>query len=196
MIQINYKDYHLKVPPEVYLPSDDTYLLIETLRKEFKKDKKSFLEIGPGTGLITFEAYDFFEQLTAVDIDLKVVNYLLEVKEKYALGKLEIKQSNLFSEIENQAYDVIVFNPPYVPSEEIEVFSTDGGKDGSEVIINFLKSLKKHLNKNGSAYLLLSSYNNLEKIYSLILKENLYFTVLSEKNIFFEKLIVIKISDL
>lgn len=196
MIQLNYKDYHLSIPKEVYLPSDDTYLLIETLKKEFKKDKISFLEIGPGTGVITFEAYDFFEKLTAVDIDPKVVNYLKGVKDKYALIKLEVKESNLFSEIEDEKYDVIVFNPPYVPSEEIEVLSTDGGKEGIEVILKFIKSLKKHLNKNGSAYLLLSSHNNLEKLYSLILENKLTFEVVSEKNIFFEKLIVIKICDL
>jgi HemK-related putative methylase len=196
MIQINYKDYHLSIPKEIYLPSEDTYLLIETLLKDLNKEKKSFLEIGPGSGVITFEMYAFFEKLTAVDLDPKVVNYLKEVKEKYALQKLEVLQSDLFSKVSSNTFDVIIFNPPYVPSEEIEVLSTDGGKEGSEVILKFIRCLKKHLNKNGCSYLLLSSHNNLEKIFLTIKEEKMSYIILSEKNIFFEKLIVIKISDL
>jgi release factor glutamine methyltransferase len=90
---------------------------------------------------------------------------------------------------------VIVFNPPYVPSEEIIDFSTDGGKKGSEIILKFLNGLKKHLNKKGVCYLLISSHNNLSKIKKEIKQNNLKYKIINEKNIFFEKLNVLKISE-
>ncbi len=46
MVLIKYKDYHLEIPKVVYLPSDDTYLLIDSLKNE-NCDKKTFLEVGP-----------------------------------------------------------------------------------------------------------------------------------------------------
>ena len=195
MVLINYKDYLLDVPSNIYYPSDDTYLLLDTLKSELTYTDKCFLEIGPGSGIITLASYDFFKKLTVVDIDVNVVNYIKKIKDEFSLTKLTIKKSDLFKEIENKTFDVIVFNPPYVPSEQIEVFSTDGGKKGSEIILKFIVSLKKHLTKNGVCYLLVSSHNNLKKIYSEILKNKLSYKILIEKNIFFEKLIILKISD-
>jgi methylase of polypeptide subunit release factors len=46
MVLIKYKDYHLDIPKKVYLPSDDTYLLIDSLKKE-NLCQKTFLEVGP-----------------------------------------------------------------------------------------------------------------------------------------------------
>ncbi len=195
MFQIKYKDYDLDLPEGIYLPSDDTYLLIETLKKESFKFKNCFLEVGPGSGVITFEFYNLFNNLTVLDIDIKVINYLNKIKKKYVLEKLEIIQSDLFSKIKNKKFDVIVFNPPYVPSETIDVFSTDGGKEGSEIIFKFINDLKSFLNKEGVCYLLVTSHNNLKKIYQIILKNNLKYEIINQKNIFFEKLIILKISE-
>jgi len=195
MIKLSYKDYLLEIPKGIYLPSDDTYLLLEVLKKESFLEKNVFLEIGPGSGILSLSLYDYFENLYLVDIDLKVVNYLLNLKKKYSLNKINIAQSDLFKKLNSKKFDVIVFNPPYVPSENIEEFSTDGGKDGSEIIYEFLKDLKNHLKKDGVCYLLVSSNNNLKKIYDIILKSHLTYNILKEKNIFFEKLMILKICD-
>jgi release factor glutamine methyltransferase len=195
MVQINYKDYLLDVPKDIYYPSDDTYLLLDVLKKEIIYGNKSFLEVGTGSGLITLTMYDFFDKLTVVDIDEKVIEHITLISKKLALTKIIVIKSDLFSKIDFKKFDVIVFNPPYVPSEKIEVYSTDGGKDGCEIIFKFIKSLKNHLNKKGVCYFLVSSHNNLSKVYNEILKNKLSYKILIEKNIFFEKLIILKISD-
>lgn len=195
MSVIDYKDYHQVIPKDIYSPLEDTYLMLSVLKNKLKIKKDSFLEVGSGNGLIMLEMYDFFNNLTVVDIDPKVIIHLKNIKKKFSLKNLKIIKSDLFSKIENEKFDVIVFNPPYVPSEKIEFLSTDGGKEGLEVIVPFLKSLKKHLNKKGVCYLLISSHNNLRKIYKTIKESNLKYKKIIEKNIFFEKLIVIEICE-
>lgn len=195
MIKLPYKDYLLKIPDGVYLPSEDTYLLKEALEKENLKDKLTFLEVGSGSGIISLSVYNYFKKLTLIDIDKVVIEYLKDLKKEYTLKKIKIIRSDLFAGIKDEKFDVIVFNPPYVPSEKFETFSTDGGKDGCEVILKFIDQLKSHLNEKGVCYLLLSSHNNLKKIYTNVLKNHLTYNILQEKNMFFEKLIVLKISE-
>lgn len=195
MVKISFKDYLLEIPKGIYLPSEDTYLFLDTLKKESFNKRSSFLEMGPGSGILSLSLYGFFENLCLCDIDLKVVNYLEDLKKKYSLNKMTIIQSNLFSNLKNKKFDVIIFNPPYVPSEKIEVFSTDGGKKGSEIIFNFLENIKFYLKKKGVCYLLVSSHNDLKKIYNIILKNHLTYNILSEKKLFFEKLLILKICE-
>jgi len=195
MVQFNYKDFLLNLSKEVYPPLEDTFLMLDSLEKEFVKNDKSFLELGSGSGIISLKAASFFKKITSIDIDENVINHLNLLKEKYSLDNQIIIQSDLFSAIEDEKFDCIVFNPPYVPSEQIEVLSTDGGEEGSEIILRFISQLPNFLKKNGVCYLLVSSHNNLDEIYFELKFNKLKFEPVSEKNIFFEKLIVLKISD-
>ncbi|KAI0562698.1 methyltransferase [Gracilaria domingensis] len=71
-------------------------------------------------------------------------------------------------------FDVIVFNPPYVPTDDDELqraltkhdisASWAGGKDGREVIDRFLKSLNLFLSETGVAYLLLLEANKIVEV--------------------------------
>lgn len=196
MVLIKYKDFHLDVPNNVYLPSDDTNLFIETLKKEIIINKDNLLEVGAGSGIISLSVYDFFKEITLVDIDEDVINYLNNLKKKNFLKKINIIKSDLFTNLDFKKYSVIIFNPPYVPSDQIEINSTDGGKKGSEVILKFLNNLKRFLNNEGVCYLLISSHNNFSKIKSIIKNNNFKYKIISEKKLFFEKLMILKISDI
>jgi len=201
MVKLNYKEYCLDIPDNVYLPSDDTYLLLEAIQDNIKTKKiDSSLEIGVGSGYITLGIYSQISKATVTDINPIVITYIKKLKNTYNLNKLEIVESNLFKNIVGK-YDLIIFNPPYVPSDkvpksnELEKLATDGGGFGRKIILNFLIDLKKHLSDNGVCYLLISSFNNPHYMFKQILKNNLNYKVLREKNIFFEKLIILKIEN-
>ena len=80
-------------------------------------------------------------------------------------------------------FDVIVFNPPYLPEDSREPtdsqLATTGGFQGSEIINEFLKEAENYLEKNGKIFLLTSSltkkinYQNYHK--KLFGKEKLFF---------------------
>ncbi len=200
MVKLNYKEYCLDIPDNVYLPSEDTYLLLETIQEDIKnKVIDSSLEIGVGSGYISLGLYNQVNNMKVTDINPLVIDYIKDLKQKYNLNKLKVIKSNLFKNIKEK-YDLIIFNPPYVPSEsipkenELERLATDGGSFGRKIILSFLIDLNKHLSKDGVCYLLISSFNNPHYIFKQILKNNLNYKVLSEKNIFFERLIILKIT--
>ncbi len=167
---------------EIYSPAEDSYLLSETLKKEIKNKDIIFLEIGIGSGIQLKTAKEIgIKKILGVDVNPKAVKYCS------SLG-FECIESDLFQNIKGK-YDLIIFNPPYLPENKYDKgIDTTGGKKGGEIINKFLKQAKKHLNENGRIFLLTSSLT--KGINWLGYKKKL----LSKKKIFFEELYVWELS--
>jgi release factor glutamine methyltransferase len=194
MVELLYKNYVLNILDDVYYPSDDTYLLLDTFKEEIiNKHFNRSLEIGTGNGLLSLEIYDFCDDVIVVDVNPNVIKYMFDTKKRYLLNKLTIINSNLFDKV-NDKFDLIIFNPPYVPSDKIIDLAVDGGKDGSKIINQFIEQLYYYLTDNGVCYLLISSLNKKNNIFKKIRENNLNFEILNSKRIFFEELIVLKIN--
>ena len=120
------------------------------------------------------------ENIFSCDINPESVRHCIK------LGFNCIK-SDLFKNISGR-YDLIVFNPPYLPEDKSEPknsrVATTGGKKGSEVINKFLIQAKKHLEKNGKIFLLTSSFTK------GIDFSGYKRTLLEKRKFFFEKLFV------
>ena len=175
----------------LYEPSDDSFLLAEQVKK-FSKNN-SVLDIGSGTGIQIEIAKNYgASSILATDINPEAIKIL---KSK----KIPCIKSDLCSKVKGK-YDLIIFNPPYLPeylSEDSDSkLITTGGKNGDELILKFLKKSKKHLNKNGNILLLISSLTPRRKINFLIKKLNLKKSILSYKKIFFEVLEVWKLKNI
>jgi len=172
----------------IYQPAEDSYLFTDFLKKYLSKNKiKSYLDMGTGSGVLaeTVAKYLDKENILAVDIDPEAVKL---VKRK---GFSAIK-SNLFLKIK-QKFDLITFNAPYLPLDPREPKSsqlaTTGGRRGDEISLEFIKQAKKHLNKNGKIFLLISSLTPMNKINSFHPK------IVARRKIFFEKLLILEISQ-
>lgn len=146
---------------EVYEPGEDSFLLEKNIPIDLKK--KKVLEIGCGSGILSIKCAELGAIVTAVDIN---ENALKETKKKADTKKLKIKliESNLFEKIKEK-FNLILFNPPYVPCENEDLKGESawvGGKKGRRIIDRFLKDFEKYLNKNGTVLLLISSFNELK----------------------------------
>lgn len=165
----------------VYPPSEDSFLLLKWARK-ICKDKK-VLEIGCGTGIVSENIFNISKDVVCTDINPEAVRICREKGLKCIL-------SDLFENIDEK-FDVILFNPPYLPEEEEDdpwvKAAIYGGKRGNEVVKRFLRKAWKYLNKNGKILLILSSLSNPDEIYKEF--EDMYkFDVLEEKSLFFERI--------
>ncbi|EQD26204.1 methyltransferase, partial [mine drainage metagenome] len=112
----------------VYPPSDDTFLLMESI-----KPGKNVIEIGCGTGLISVFCAKTGSNVTSVDINPLALNC---TENNARLNSVTVNTviSDLFEKIDD-AYDTVIFNPPYLPSDDdIEgAEQWNGGKDGFKV---------------------------------------------------------------
>jgi release factor glutamine methyltransferase len=165
----------------IYEPSEDSYLIGEELRKFHDI---SVLDMGTGSGYLAEIAMKNNCKVLAADINDKSIEIC---KQK----GIPCVKSDLFSEIKDK-FDLIVFNPPYLPLDKDEPedskLITTGGKKGNEIIEEFLKNAKKYLNPSGKILLLFSSLSG--PVIFLFQKYNYKAKRLSEKKIFFEKLYV------
>lgn len=177
---------------KMYEPREDSYLI-----KKHIKDyaKGSVLDMGTGSGILAIEAAKFADSVVACDIDADLIK---DLKVKFEKNKkIQFDHSNLFdsfktnARLQNKKFDLIVFNPPYLPEDKgIKDKEIYGGKKGYEIIANFLKNAKKYLKKDGRILLLFSSLTNKKQVDGLIEKNKLKFKLIDKKRIFFEELYV------
>ncbi|MCK4319282.1 methyltransferase [Candidatus Micrarchaeota archaeon] len=174
----------------VYPPSEDSFLLAETT----KHLKGKILDMGTGPGFIaiTNALLNPSNQVTAVDINPKALFSARENAEKKNLN-IHFIESDLFSNLKGR-FDYILFNPPYLPSKKTQELALDGGKEGSEIILRFLEQAKNFLSPEGNIFLLLSSFNNPEKLKKKAEQIGYTLREIKRKNLFFETLYVWKLS--
>ena len=178
---------------KIYQPSEDSYLLSNVLKKQIKNKNMKCLDMGSGSGIQSKTLIKLGikqENLTIVDINLDAVKNL-----KKQFPKSKVIQSDLFSNFKggnnvrgilaSPKFDLIVFNPPYLPEDKYDKEKdTTGGKKGSEIINRFLKQSKKYLSENGIIFLLTSSLTK------GINWQNYDKKLLSKQKLFFEELYV------
>ncbi len=179
---------------KMYEPREDSFFMaqqVEAFCKNLEGKNISFLDMGCGTGILSEAAIRAGiprEKVMAVDIDEEAVSY---VKNK----GINAKVSDLFSNLGDEKFDLIVFNPPYLPASRYDrAKDTTGGKYGDETILRFLRQAKKYLSENGKILLLLSSLTPKTRIERLLKSQGLKLRKLSEKKLFFETLSIWLIS--
>ncbi len=165
----------------IYEPSDDSFLLAKYVEK-FAKGK--ILDLGTGSGIQAEIALEHTKEVLAADINNEAVEF---VKEKGINSIL----SDLFSNI-HESFDLIIFNPPYLPEESLEdkesKVATTGGEFGYEILERFFSQADKYLNKDGKILIVFSSLTNKDKVDKVINKNDFKFILLEKERIFFEEL--------
>jgi release factor glutamine methyltransferase len=167
----------------IYSPREDSFLLEREVRKLAKG--KSFLDMGSGSGIQAKAAVKAgAKSVLAADISSEAVKSLKS-------QKIQAVKSNLFSGIKKKKlFDIIAFNPPYLPEEkkepaELKPATTGGGK-GDEIILKFLKQAKSHLSKDGIILLILSSLTPKERINRVLERQKMKKEILASQSFFFE----------
>lgn len=179
----------------IYQPAEDSYLLLKTLKKYLKENLKNkkinknikILDIGAGTGIQAQACKNLkFNNILTADINKKAVEHLKK------LGFDSI-QSNLFENIKDK-FNLLIFNPPYLQEDKREPkdsqLATTAGKQGYELIINFLKQAKTHLNKQATILLLFSSLSKPDIILNKAKELGYKYNLLDSQKISFEELYV------
>jgi release factor glutamine methyltransferase len=144
--------------------------------------------MGTGSGILAAYCARRGADVTASDIDIDAVKTLELTSDRMGIS-IKLVACDLFSKIPER-FDIVVFNPPYLPSSTIGDRTTDGGKHGTEVISRFLSELAQHLVENGRGILVISSLNDPERL--MMRHPGLSFRTVRERSLFFERMFVLE----
>ena len=142
------------------IPRPETELLIDPITKIFQDKNLFFLDVGIGTGCITFSILNELKCSKGIGIDVSnktLINAKINLKKFNNRVKL-LRRS--IDDIRNIKFDLIISNPPYVTKREINRLSgdikkfepriaLDGGNDGLDVIKKVIYKSKCILKSNG-----------------------------------------------
>lgn len=171
---------------KVYEPAEDTFLLLDALEQDIDYLKENVLvciECGSGSGTVITALSKSLQQhvqrlMFATDINLDACKTTFKCLKhhKQALSVNTIQSDlalPLVDRLRGQV-DLLVFNPPYVPTTDDELSSPKclawaGGEDGRSVTDRFLKMVPLLMSKpNGRAYLVALDRNRVNQLLSFL----------------------------
>jgi release factor glutamine methyltransferase len=177
----------------VYLPREDSFLL-EKYTSEYAKKDSLVLDMGTGSGIQGIAAAKKGAKVVSVDINPKAIGYAREEAKKENLKNIAFVESDLFKKIKKMRFDLIIFNPPYLPEEEgIENIALFSRKQGTQTTVDFIKGANDYLAPDGTILLIKSSLAKTFHIDEEIKQCLLVTKTLETCHIFFEDISVIEI---
>ncbi|MFH1751699.1 MAG: HemK2/MTQ2 family protein methyltransferase [archaeon] len=192
-----FQDFTLMIPENVYFPEEDSELLAENLKIE----KNSIvLDLGCGSGIQSLQALKLGAgKVFCLDLNplaLKTTKENLELN-GFKENQFTLIESNLFEKVpETLKFDLIIFNPPYVQTQNLGHSSSEqavnGGHKGRQITDVFLKQFSSFLKPSGTLFLLQSNLNNVQKTKKILSSLNFQSEVIACKKLFFEELVVLK----
>ena len=155
--------YSFLVSPATLIPRQDTEVLVEEVSRV--ADGKCVLDLCTGTGCILLSLAKLCRLKRAVGTDISAE--AIETAKKNAKrleADAEFFCGDLYAAVpEGERFDIIVSNPPYIPSAVIEslmpevreyepMSALDGDTDGLKFYREIIKNAKKYLTKNGQIF--------------------------------------------
>ncbi|MBW2981611.1 DUF2431 domain-containing protein [Candidatus Woesearchaeota archaeon] len=174
---------------KIYEPREDTFLIL----KEVKRYAQGrVLDVGTGSGILAIEAAKAADYVAGVDVNKKALDYA----KKKAAGLKNIKfiHSDLFKKLKKQKFDLIIFNPPYLPEKKDEPkwlkTQITGGKKGYEILERFFSEASNYLNPEGKILVLFSTLTKVDKVHEILENSVFNYQKLAEESFDFESLFV------
>ena len=172
------------------IPRPETELLVEKILSIYKNKKPFILDVGTGSGCIILSLLDKMPKAKGVGLEIskdtiKIAKINANKILKNHIFKVKFEHRSIQNFYSKKHFDVIISNPPYIPSYEIKNLSDDvknfepklaldGGKDGLDVIKKVIYKSKYILKSKG--LLALEIGNGQYFKVSQILKSNFFRT--------------------
>lgn len=153
-----------EVTPDVLIPRPETELLVErSIEILSHRSDKRFCEVGTGSGCIAVSILRRVAGSSAVGLDVSHEALVIARRnaDKHDVGdRLRLSESDLFSALADEKFDLILSNPPYVPDGDITRLQPEvrdfeprlalmGGPDGLSVIRGIVTHAPRFLRPGG-----------------------------------------------
>ena len=184
------------VTKDVLIPQPDTEILVEEVIKIGNRlQNPMILDLCTGSGAIAVSLAKNLPnvKIIATDISKKAIEIAkYNAKLNGVINNIDFVESNLFDKLKNLKFDIIVSNPPYVPTGEIKklpkdvrqepILALDGGKDGLDFYRKIFEKSHEFLNSQG--YMCVEiGYNQKEAVKKIIDEQKRYLNVYCKKDL-------------
>ena len=151
----------LEVAPHTLIPRPDTELLVETALALLPATPAKVLDLGTGSGAIAraLASERAAWHVTAVDRVLEAVALAERNRQRLQLDNVNVFTSHWFSALDDQRFDLIISNPPYIAAGDVHLAQGDvrfepesalvAGADGLDDIRQIITASAQHLNAGG-----------------------------------------------
>lgn len=153
-----------EVNSDVLIPRPETEIIVENAIEILSKfENPKFCEVGTGSGCISVSILYNVSNAAAIGLDISEKALAMTKKNAEAhnvLNRLQLKTSDVFSNLSAEKLPLIVSNPPYIPIEDISDLQNEvrdfeplnaltDGKDGLSIIKNIVENSPKFLSSEG-----------------------------------------------
>lgn len=193
--RITFGNLRFDVNDDVYEPAEDSFLFAENLNV---KQGQVVLDLGTGSGILALTAAQKAETV-AVDLNPYAVRCAKENAKLNHAQNVAFLQGDLFKALaDGVKFDLVLFNAPYLPSEEGEEEtwigrSWAGGAKGRVVVDRFIAQVPAYLKPDGRVLLMQSTLTGVDETLSAFKTAGLKATVIATQQLpFFETLTLIE----
>ncbi|CAI5740428.1 unnamed protein product [Hyaloperonospora brassicae] len=196
---------------DVYAPAEDTFLLLDALHDELPHlvalDPALCVEIGCGSGAVFVYLATQLQQsktsavFLATDINRLAASVAQQTATNNGVHTFDVVHTDLLQCFESRIQvDVLLFNPPYVPTPPEEVGSRGieaawaGGIHGREVIDRLLPKLNKLLSPCGVFYMVVVEENKPSDIAAVLAQDGFDTSVVRSTKATNERLSILKVT--
>ncbi len=193
--KIRVRDLEIETHREVYTPAEDSLLMLDSVDLWGDLRGLKCLDVGTGTGIVAIfmarkGCETFATDLTSESVELARRNAELNGVD------LHVAQGDLMNHFRDSSFDIITFNPPYLPEPPSNVklsISWVGGLMGRELIDRFLSDLPRVIKEGGRAAILHADYNEPRLTLEWGRKRGFDSHILGRRKLAFHELIVIEL---
>jgi release factor glutamine methyltransferase len=152
----------LEVAPHTLIPRPETEMLVEAALELLPSfAPTTVLDLGTGTGAIALALANERPawQVTAVDRVLEAVALAERNRQRLQLNNAKVLSSHWFSAVQDERFDLIISNPPYIAAQDPHLQSGDvrfepdsalvAGSDGLDDLRLIVEQAPAHLNADG-----------------------------------------------
>jgi ribosomal protein L3 glutamine methyltransferase len=160
--EAKYLDFDFYVNEHVLVPRSIMNTRFQDFLDSAKWQNHRVLDLCTGSGCIgiSLALLNPDIQVDLVDISPEAINVAnINIKKHHLETRVTAIQSDLFKNLNNNQYDLIITNPPYVSQKDYKntpiefknepKLALESGKDGLDIIHQILSQAKNHLNPEG-----------------------------------------------
>jgi release factor glutamine methyltransferase len=177
-----FRDLRLVTPPGVFAPRSDAGVLLDAALPRLHGD---VLDLCAGSGVVALAAASRVRSVLAVDLSRMAV---IAIRANALLNRrrVEVRRGDLFAAVGSRCFDVILTNPPYVPTPPetpavLGATAWEGGPLGRDLLDRICAAAGGHLRPGGEVLIVQSALAGIERTLALLRQSGLAAGVIAEQ---------------